>query len=76
MTKYRKPILHGELGHFLRDTIRRTCAEMNIQILEGVISKDHVHLFVSAPPSLSVSQIMQKVKGRSSYKAMQQFPRL
>ena len=74
VTKYRKPVLRGELGHFLRDSIRRTCSEMNVQILEGVISKDHVHLFVSMPPHLSISQVMQKVKGRSSYKAMQRFP--
>ena len=76
ITKYRKPVLKGELSLFLRDTIRRTCAQMKVQIIEGVLSKDHVHLFVSVPPHLSISDVMQKVKGRSSYKAMQRFPHL
>ena len=47
ITKYRKPVLLGELGLFLRDTIRRTCQDMGVQIIKGVISKDHVHLFIS-----------------------------
>ena len=40
------------------------------------MSKDHVHLLVSAPPNWSVSNIMKRIKGRSSIKLFQEFPEL
>ena len=47
-----------------------------ITILKGHVSKDHVHLFVSSPPSLSPARIMQYVKGKSSRVLQQEFPSL
>jgi putative transposase len=43
---------------------------MDIEIIKGHVSKDHVHLFVSAPPYHSVSKIMQMVKGKTSRKLL------
>ena len=40
------------------------------------MSKDHIHLLVSAPPNISVSEIMKRIKGRSSTKILQEFPHL
>ena len=76
ITKYRYPVLTGDVGIFVRDTIRRTCHKLNVQIIEGVVSKDHIHLFVSVPPCLSISDLMQHVKGLSSFKVQQRFPQL
>lgn len=45
-----------------------------IDILKGIVSKDHVHLLVSAPPNMAPSEIMRRIKGRSSSKLFESFP--
>ena len=75
-TKYRRPILEGRLGHRVRDLIREICASHSIQILKGHISKDHVHIFLSMPPQISVSKIAQYLKGKTSRKILQENPKL
>lgn len=76
ITKYRKPVLSGEIAKRLRELIRQTCATLDVYILSGHVSKDHVHLLVSVPPNLSVSQMMQRLKGRSSRLMLQEFNEL
>ena len=70
ITKYRKPVLFGNVGTRLRDLIREICKSMDIEIIKGHVSKDHVHLFVSIPPYHSVSQVMGRIKGRTSRKLL------
>jgi len=48
----------------------------DIKILKGVVSKNHVHLLLSAPPTLGASKMAQFLKGKSSYKIQQEFPEL
>ena len=76
VTKYRYPVLHGEIGLRVRELIRQSCTEMNVYILRGHVSKDHVHLLVSVPPDIAVSKLVQKLKGRSSRKLLQEFGEL
>ena len=76
VTKYRYKVMVGELALRARDVIRQACMAREIKILKGHVSRDHVHLFVSSPPGLSVSQIVQYVKGKSSYVLQQEFPEL
>ena len=64
--KYRKRVLYGQIGTGVRDLIRQICTEIDVEIISGKVAPDHVHLFVSYPPHLSVSTLMQKVKGKSS----------
>ena len=71
ITKYRKPVLVGEVGHKLRDIIRRICEELDVQILAGNVRLDHVHLLVSYPPNLCISKLVQKLKGVSSRRLLQ-----
>ena len=68
VTKYRYQVLKGDVGLKLRELIRQTCQSFEIEIMKGVVSKDHVHLFVSAPPTMAPSEIMRRIKGRSSAK--------
>ncbi len=75
-TKYKKPILMGKLGTRARDLIREICLEHSIQIIRGHISKDHVHIFISMPPQISVSKIAQYLKGKTSRKILMEFPSL
>ena len=45
-------------------------------IIKGVVSRDHVHVFLGAPPQLAPAQIMEWIKGRSSRKLQQEFAEL
>ena len=76
ITKYRFKVLRGAVCERVREIIRQVCAEQGVQIISGVLSSDHVHMFVSIPPKLSVSDFMRKVKGRSSHKVQLEFPAL
>ena len=71
---YRKKILVGKIATFLEQEIRRICAEKTWTIGAVNIQPDHVHLFLSAPPSGSPSQIAHTLKGTTARKVFQQFP--
>ena len=70
ITKYRKPVLFGDVAIRVRDLIREICNSMDIEIIKGHVSKDHVHLFASVPPYHSVSDVMKRVKGKTSHKLL------
>lgn len=72
ITKYRKMIMTGIVAERVREIIRGICKENDVEILKGHIAKDHVHLFVSVPPHLAISKLVQYLKGKSSYKMMQE----
>ncbi len=76
ITKYRKKVLSGEVAVKLREIVREICKVNEIEILKGHVSADHVHLFVSAPPHLSVSKVVQYLKGKSSRKLLSVFRHL
>ena len=76
VTKYRYKVLVGEIGLRVRDLVRQFCEANEIQILKGVVSKDHVHILVSAPPHIAPSDIMRRIKGRSSSKLFDEFPHI
>ena len=65
-TKYRYKVLNGRIAERTRELIRQSCKSMDITIIKGAISKDHVHILISCPPSLSISKIVQQIKGKSS----------
>jgi putative transposase len=67
-------MLVGELAHRLRVLVRRICEGLEVEILRGVISKDHVHLLVSAPPDISPAEIMRQAKGKTSLKIFEELP--
>ena len=75
-TKYRYHVLQGEVQKRCRDLLRQSCNALDIQILKGVVSKDHIHLHLSYPPKLSVSDIAKRLKGRSARKLLQEYPHL
>ncbi len=76
ITKYRYKVLQGDIRLRIREIIRQVCSENRVEIIKGVLASDQVHMFVSIPPSLSVSDLMRKMKGRSSHKVQREFPQL
>jgi putative transposase len=73
ITKYRKPILVGDIATRARELIREICKSQDVEIIKGHISRDHVHIFVSVPPHVSVSQLVQWLKGKTSRKMMMEY---
>lgn len=72
-TKYRYKILKGKVAERLRELIRQGCVAKGITIIQGSVGVDHVHMLVSCPPNMSVSQMLQYLKGRSSRLLQEEF---
>ena len=60
----------------MRELVREVCKARDVEILKGHISREHVHLFVSVPPQLSISELMKSIKGRTSRKILMEFKTL
>jgi putative transposase len=76
VTKYRYKVLRGKIGKRLRELVRQGCEARGIIIVRGNITKDHVHLLLSCPPSLAPSKVAQYLKGRSSRLLQSEFMEL
>ena len=76
ITKYRYQVLEGALRERIRTIIRQVCKELGVQIVSGVLSREHVHMFVEIPPHIAVSDFVRRVKGRSSHRVQMEFPDL
>jgi REP-associated tyrosine transposase len=66
----------GEVALRVRDLIREIAMEHELEIISGKVARDHVHVFISYPPTQRVSQIMQWLKGTSSRVLLQEFSHL
>ena len=64
--KYRRKIIYNQYKESVRDILKQLCAYKDVEIIEGHLMPDHVHMLVSIPPKLSVSQFMGYLKGKSS----------
>ena len=76
VTKYRYAVLTGDVQKRCRDILVQVCNSEDVHILKGVVSKDHIHMHVEYPPSLSVSDLVKRLKGRSSRLLQEEFPAL
>jgi putative transposase len=76
VTKYRYKVLTGDIALRVKEHVRQTCEAFEIKIISGVVSKDHVHVLVSAPPNMAPSEIMRRIKGRTSAKLFEEFPHI
>jgi putative transposase len=76
ITKYRYKILTGDIQIRCRDLIKQVCDSEDVKILSGVVSKDHVHMLIEYRPSMSISDFVKRVKGRSSRLLQMEYPEL
>jgi putative transposase len=74
VTKYRYHVLRGDIQKRCRELIIQVCEVEEADILKGVVSKDHVHIHIEYPPRTSISQLVKRMKGRSSKLLQQEFP--
>ena len=74
--KYRYRILEGVVKETVEAKIKMVCEWKKLEILELNIQPDHIHLILSIPPKLSVSQVMGYLKGKTAIQVFQKFPGL
>ena len=72
--KYRRKIMYGERKDAIREILRTLCEYKKVEIVEGAVCADHVHLCVKIPPKLSVSEFMGYLKGKSALMMFDRFP--
>src|SRR5205085_10382058 len=76
VTKYRYHVLQGDIKLRCHDLLIQICDAEDVRILKGVVSKDHVHMHIEYPPKLALSDLLKRLKGRSSRILQQEFPML
>ncbi|WP_390485543.1 IS200/IS605 family transposase, partial [Staphylococcus pseudintermedius] len=59
-------IIYGKLKRDIGLILRQLCERKGVEIIEAEACKDHIHMLVSIPPKLSVSQLVGYLKGKSS----------
>ena len=64
--KYRRKIIYNQYKQSIGQILRQLCSYKGVEILEGHLMPDHVHMLVSIPPKISVSQFMGYLKGKSA----------
>ncbi|MGX7174521.1 IS200/IS605 family transposase [Enterococcus ratti] len=64
--KYRRKIIYNQYRASIQEIIKRLCKSKGVEILEGHMMPDHVHLLLSIPPKISVSSFMGYLKGKSA----------
>ena len=71
--KYRRQIIYGQIKADVGSIIRKLCEYKGVEIIEGEVCPDHIHMLVSIPPKMSVSGFMGYLKGKSSLQIFQRW---
>ncbi len=74
--KYRRKKLYGMVKDDVREIIRTLCGYKKVEIIAGAVCADHVHLCVSIPPKLSISDFVGYLKGKSALMIFDKHPEL
>ena len=76
VTKYRYPVLKGEIQKRCRELIIQICDSEDVKILKGAVGKEHIHMLIEYPSSKSISDLVKHLKGRTSRMLQQEYPEL
>ena len=74
--KYRKKVLFGQIRNDVREIIKALCKYKSIEIISGAVCIDHVHLCVSIPPKMKISDFMGYLKGKSTFMLYDRHPEM
>ena len=74
--KYRRKVMYGNVKADVREVIKKLCEFKKVEIIEGAVCADHVHLCVSIPPKLSVSEFVGYLKGKSALMIFDKHPEI
>jgi putative transposase len=73
VTKYRWPVFTDDMLTFAEHTMGGVCAELDAELIEFNGEADHVHLLVAYPPTVAISTLAQRLKGRTAYEVRREF---
>ena len=73
ITKYRRGVFSIEMLERLQEIFRETCQQMEAELIEFGGEDDHVHVMICYPPKLALSNLVSKLKGKSSYFLRREF---
>ena len=76
VTKYRFKIIDKDIEIALKWMIKEICDWKEIEILEGAVGEEHIHLYLSIPPKYSISDTMKWIKGKSAERLFKKYPEL
>ena len=65
MPKYRRKVIYNQVRKDIGEILRKLCEYKGVEIIEGHLMPDHVHMPVAIPPKISVSSFMGYLKGRA-----------
>ena len=71
--KYRKRNLYGTLRKHVGEVIKDLCRQRGIDVVEGHVMPDHIHMCLSIPPKYSVAFAIGFIKGKSAVRIHRQF---
>ena len=74
--KYRRKVMYGNVKADVREVLKKLCEFKKVEIIEGAVCADHVHLCVSIPPKLSVSEFVGYLKGKSALMIFDKHPEI
>ena len=72
--KYRRKAMYGEVRKDLVDIFKQLCQMKHVDLVDGAICKDHVHMYLSIPPKISISSFMSHLKGKSALMLFDRHP--
>lgn len=72
-TKYRRKVFTLEMSKRVEDIMRETCLQMDCELLEYGAEDNHIHMMVAVHPKVAVSNLVGKLKGKSSYMIRKEF---
>ena len=64
--KYRRKVIYNQIRSDIGEILRKLCEYKGIEIIEGHLMPDHVHVLLAIPPKYSVASVMGYLKGKSS----------
>ena len=76
ITKYRFRVIDDDIKTALKWIIKEVCDWKDIEILEGAVMEEHIHLYLQIPPKHSISDVLQWLKGKSAERLLKKFPQL
>ena len=74
--KYRRKVMYGKVRADVREIIKTLCRYKKVEIIEGAVCVDHIHLCVSIPPKIAISEFMGYLKGKSALMIFDKHPEL
>ncbi len=72
--KYRRKVMYGKIGKEVGVILSTVCKITGVELIKGGVCPNHVHLYVSISPKMSISEVISKLKGKSALMIFDQHP--